>query len=96
MKVWSRGGTSSALSSEQVVTSSSSGWRVDWKVSGVPQPEQKVRVPCSDDWKLAGRPDRKRNDAAGTLNQATNGAPLARRQIEQWQAVWRDGSAVVS
>ncbi len=36
------------------------------------------------------------NDDSGTVNQATNGAPVVRRQIEQWQAVSCDGLAALS
>src|SRR5882757_2960644 len=74
--VWSRGGTCSGSSSEDVVMSSSPGERVDWNVKGVPHDAQKVRWACSEDLKVAGSSDRNRNDATGTLNQATNGAPL--------------------
>jgi len=59
------------------------GCRLDRNVSGVPHCGQKVRVPCPDDLKLAGLPETKRNSLAGTVNQATSGAPLVRRQIEQ-------------
>jgi hypothetical protein len=63
-------------------------------VSGVPQRGQKVRVPRSDDRKLAGSPDVKRKPTAGTVNHATHGAPLVRRQMEQWQFVSCEGLPV--
>jgi hypothetical protein len=44
-------------------------------------------VPFALERKRAGVPVR-RNRERGTLNQATNGAPVVRRQIEQWQLVW--------
>lgn len=81
--VWSRGGTRSGWSSEQVVTSISSGARVDSNVSGVPQRGQNVRVPCADDRKLFGAPDTKAKSARRTVNQVTKGAALVRRQMEQ-------------
>jgi hypothetical protein len=81
--VWSLGGACSGSSSEHVVTSISANKSVDWKVSDVPQDAQKVRLACSDDLKLAGSSVTKRNALAGTLNQATNGAPLVWRQIVQ-------------
>jgi hypothetical protein len=70
-----------------VVTSISRGACVDRKVSGVPQRGQKVRVPCTDERRSLGFPATTWNDAAGTVNQATNGAPLVRRQTLQWQHV---------
>jgi hypothetical protein len=69
---------------------------MDWNVNAVPQALQKVRVPCADDLKLAGDPDVNRNLSTGTVNQATNGAPLTRRQIEQWQFVSSEGAPVTS
>jgi len=48
-RVWSRGGTCSGSSSEQMVMSVSSGKRVDSKVSGVPQVPQKVRTAFGDE-----------------------------------------------
>jgi hypothetical protein len=69
---------------------------VDWKVSGVPQPEQKVRTPRVEDRKLEGLPEVIRNAVSGTVNQVTNAAPLVRRQMEQWQFVSSDGEARTS
>jgi hypothetical protein len=73
------------------VTSISAGERWELNVSGVPHRGQKVRVPCSDDRKLAGAPDVKWKLADGMVNHATNGAALVRRQIEQWQLVSCEG-----
>jgi hypothetical protein len=56
-------------------------------VSGVPQRGQKVRSAWSDDEKHAGSPEISVNALVGTENHATNGAPLVRLQIEQWQFV---------
>lgn len=95
-QVWDLGGTCSGSSSEQVVTSISSGWRAEVKVSGVPQEGQNVRVAWSDDRKLLGWPETIRNDPGFTENQATNGAALVRRQIEQRQAVARIGVSSAS
>lgn len=81
--MWSLGGTAAGSKREQVVTSISSGDRDEAKVSGVPQRGQKVRTPCAEERRLAGSPDTKRNPDLGTLNHATKGAPLMRRQIEQ-------------
>ena len=74
-----------------MVTSISSGLCADSKVSGVPQRGQNVRVPWADDRKDAGAPARNAKSARLTLNHATNGAPLVRRQIEQWQFVSSNG-----
>jgi hypothetical protein len=60
---------------------------VDRKVRGVPQRGQNARVPCAEDWKLAGSPLVKRKSPEATVNHATKGAALVRRQIEQWQQV---------
>jgi hypothetical protein len=56
-------------------------------VSWVPQRGQKVRIPFGLDLNRVGTPCTSRNSDRGTLNQATNGAPVVRRQIEQWQFV---------
>jgi hypothetical protein len=74
----------------------SSRARSDWKVSGVPQRGQNVRVPCSEDPKLVGAPEVKRSSVTGTVNHATTGAPLVRRQMEQWQNVSEDGFPLAS
>ena len=73
------------------MTSTSSSERLDWNVSGVPHRGQKVRLPCAEERKLAGSPAEKAKSETGTLNHETNGAPLARRQIEQWQFVSLEG-----
>jgi hypothetical protein len=78
------------------VTSISAGCVLDWKVSGVPHRPQKVRVARGEDWKRAGSPVTKRNVSAGTVNHATNGAPLVLRHIEQWQLVSCEGTPEVS
>jgi hypothetical protein len=57
------------------------------KVSWVPQVGQKVRVACELERKRAGAPASSSNCAAGTVNQATHGAPVVRRHIWQWQFV---------
>jgi len=41
-------------------------------------------------------PDANRNSDGLTLNQATNGAPVVRRQMEQWQFVSSNGMPVTS
>jgi hypothetical protein len=87
VQVWSRGGAAAGASREQVVTSTSSGNRDDRNVSGVPQRGQNVRAPWFDERKLLGSPATNRNPSAGTVIHATKGAPLTRRQIEQWQLV---------
>jgi hypothetical protein len=85
--VWSLGGRSPGSSREQVVTSSSSGKRVELNVSGVPQRGQNVRVPWSEERIVLGWPARNRNVDLATVNQVTKGAPLTLLQIEQWQFV---------
>ena len=91
--VWSRGTTRSGWSSEPIVTSIASGLRVDVKVSGVPQRGQNVRSPCSEDRNRAGSPATNAKSPRRTLNHATNGAPLVRRQIVQWQFVSSNGAS---
>ena len=68
----------------------------DENVSGVPQRGQKVRVPWSDEANDRGSPDVQRNARGGTENQVTKGAPLVRRQTEQWQFASSNGVASVS
>jgi len=53
-------------------------------------------VACSDDLKRTGSPATKRTEPAGTLNQATDGAPAACRHIVQWQIVSLAGAASTS
>jgi hypothetical protein len=80
----------------QVVTSISFNESSLWNVSWVPQWGQKVRVPLSLDRKRAGASDTRRKSRGLTLNQVTNGAPVVRRQIEQWQFVRWNGVPVIS
>jgi hypothetical protein len=94
VRVWSFGRKASGSSSEHAVTSISSGSLLERKVSGVPQGGQKLRVPCSDDRKLTGSPSVSWKPAGETLNHATKGAALVRRQIPQWQWVWCEGTSV--
>jgi hypothetical protein len=44
-------------------------------------------MPSAVDLNRAGAPCTMRNWDRGTLNHATKGAPVVRRQIEQWQLV---------
>jgi hypothetical protein len=62
----------------------------------VPQWGQNVRTALRLERKLVGSPDSRRNSDGRTLNQATNGAPVVRRQIEQWQLVSLNGVPVTS
>jgi hypothetical protein len=48
------------------------------------------------DRKRTGLPDTHRNSDGRTLNQVTNGAPVVRRQMEQWQFVSWNGAPVTS
>ena len=50
---------------------------------GVPQFPQKVRTTPGDEWKAVGLPARNENLLEGKTVHATDGAPLARRQV--WQ-----------
>jgi hypothetical protein len=86
--VLSSGGTTLGSSRLQVVTSISAGKSELSKVSWVPQPGQNDRVPFSLDLNRTGLPLTKRNSPGRTLNHVTNGAPVVRRQIEQWQFDW--------
>jgi len=52
----------------------------------VPQLPQNVRTTGGDDWKRFGSPDTNANWLAGKTAQATDGAPLAKRQLWQWQS----------
>lgn len=70
-----------------MVISTSSGRSSAWNVRGVPHRGQNLRVACSDDRKVVGSPDENLNPAEGTVTQATSGAPLIRRHMEQWQLV---------
>jgi hypothetical protein len=65
-------------------------------VSCVPQRPQKLRCPLALDPKRVGAPRTSLNCVRGTLNHATKGAPLVRRQIEQWQLVSWKGVPVAS
>ena len=56
-------------------------------MSAVPHSLQKVRVAAADDRKRAGSPATIRKWPALTVNHATIGAPVVRRQIEQWHSV---------
>jgi hypothetical protein len=62
----------------------------------VPHDEQKDRAPVLLDRKLVGAPAITRKSARRTLNQVTNGAPVVRRHIEQWQFVRWNGTPVAS
>jgi hypothetical protein len=44
-------------------------------------------VPWSEEAKRAGAPAVNTSSPARTVNHVTNGAPVVRRQIEQWQWV---------
>jgi hypothetical protein len=57
------------------------------KTNCVPQWAQKLRVPFALDLNRAGAPRTNRKCDRAALNQATNGAPVVRRQTEQWQWV---------
>jgi hypothetical protein len=94
--VWSFGGTAFGSSRLHVVMSISSGCFALSNVSGVPHLGQKLRVPWALELKRAGVPRTKRKLARGTLNHATKGAPLVRRQIEQWQLVSWNGAPAAS
>ena len=65
----SRGGTASGVSSEQVVTSISSGKSRDEKVSCVPQRGQKVLDARSDEANDVGTPESNDSERLGTVNQ---------------------------
>jgi len=88
VRVLSRGTAKFGLSRLAVVTSISSGKSALTKVSCVPHSEQKDRLPFAVELKRAGQPLVKRKSTDRTLNHVANGAPVVRRQIEQWQFVW--------
>jgi hypothetical protein len=62
----------------------------------VPQWPQKLRVPFALDRRRTGSPDTRRNSGGRTLNHVTNGAPVVRQQIEQWQLVSWNGVPATS
>jgi hypothetical protein len=63
------------------------------KVSGVPQSAQKVRS-RSAKWRRLGGAVSQTRVPVGKKVQTTKGAPLARRQSAQWQAVVCSGAVV--
>jgi hypothetical protein len=65
-------------------------------VSWVPQWPQKLRVALALDRKREGLPHANRKSDGLTLNHATNGAPVVRRHMEQWQFVSWNGMPVTS
>ena len=89
--MWSRGGTNSGLSRLPVVTSISSGKSVCSNVSCVPHREQNERSPFSVELYRVGSPLMIRKSDEHALNQSHEGAPVVRRQIEQWQFVSSNG-----
>ena len=91
MRVLSRGGTNSELSRLPVVTSISLGKSACWNISCVPQRAQNERTPFSVELNSVGSPLVIRKSDERTLNQVTKGAPVVRRQIEQWQFVSWNG-----
>jgi hypothetical protein len=96
--VWilTRGGTSFGLSRLAVVMPISSGKSVCSPVSWVPQREQNDRTVFAVELNRTGRPLMMRNSIDLTLNMLRNGAPVVRRQIEQWQFVSRNGAPSTS
>jgi hypothetical protein len=86
----------SGASRLHVVTSISAGASAASNVICVPQRGQKLRVPFGEERNRVGSPPSHRNAVRGTVNQATNGAPVVRRQIEQWQFVSWNGVPAAS
>ena len=94
--MWSFGGNAFGSSRLHVVTSTSCAKSSCSNVSCVPQAAQKLRSAFGVERKLAGLPFMTLNCDRGTLNHATNGAPVVRRQIEQWQLDSLNGSPAAS
>ncbi len=67
------------------VTSTEPGRAVSRKVSAVPQAAQSWRTARGVARSSAGVPAVKTKAAAGNVAQVTNGAPVVRRQMRQWQ-----------
>src|SRR5439155_22002133 len=67
------------------VTSTELGRAVSRKVSAVPQAAQSWRTARGVARSSAGVPAVKTKAAAGKVAQVTNGAPVARRRVVQWQ-----------
>lgn len=61
----------------------------------VPHLGQKLREAVGEDWNVVTSPEIVSDDD-GTVNQATNGAPVVHRQIEQWQTVSCEELAALS
>ena len=64
-----------------------------WYVRGLPQLPQKLRVTGAVERNSTGRPLVKRNEADGTVTQATTGDPASFRQVRQWQTIVFETSA---
>ena len=91
MWVLSRGGAKLGSSRLPVVTSISSGKSACSNVSCVPHREQNERMPVAVELYRVGCPLMIRKSDERKLNQVTKGAPVVRRQIEQWQFVSSNG-----
>src|SRR5512144_2333358 len=77
------------------VTSIQLGSAVSWNVSAVPHAAQNVRVACGVERSSAGAPAVNAKASLRTVAQVTNGAPLVRRQMLQWQWLTSNGLAVI-
>ena len=98
LPVWilTRGGTRFGLSRLAVVMPISSGKSACAPVSWVPHREQNDRTDFAVELNHVGWPLVMRNSIDLTLNMLRNGAPVVRRQIEQWQLVSRNGASSAS
>ncbi|TMA43661.1 MAG: hypothetical protein E6J81_15655 [Deltaproteobacteria bacterium] len=76
------------------VTSTEFGRAVSRKASAVPQAAHSWRTARGVARSSAGTPAVKTKAAAGNVAQVTNGAPVVRRQMPQWQWATSRGTAV--
>jgi len=77
------GGNADGSSSVAVVSSIAVGSSTWWYAMDVPHWRQKLRVTGEDDWNVESTPRTSANRLTSTTNHATDGAPLARRQLRQ-------------
>jgi hypothetical protein len=87
------GTIASGLSMLPTVTSTEFGRAVSRKVSAVPQAGHSWRTAPGVAQNSAGVPAVKTSAVAGKVAQVTNGAPVMRRQIPQWQWLTSRGAA---
>ena len=89
------GAKRSGSSSDALVMSMVAGSAACSYVSPLPQRPQNLRVTPGDDPNCTGAPDSHAKAERLTVNHATAGAPLARRQLVQWHIAELAGVAAM-